>query len=137
MLRNRVVQVVGCASTCAVIVLLTRVQVHAQWEPKSALSASSTIRLSAYKPSSISVSVGEVPLALDFSPRVGSQLFAFPVTTTWNLNPNETPGFEVVAYFANPEQALTTIHREAPFRPVTFSDEWMEIGICRSTRSIG
>ena len=70
------------------------------------LSAPATVRLTAFKRSSISVSVHEVPLAFDFHPSVDNAPLAVPVTTMWNVNPLEVRGVEVVAYFADPERAL-------------------------------
>ncbi len=72
------------------------------------LSSSATVRLTAFKRSSISVSVHEVPLAFDFHPSVNDAPLAVPVTTMWNVNPREVRGVEVVAYFADPEHALSS-----------------------------
>ena len=65
--------------------------------------ASATVRLTTLKPSSISVSVHEVPLAFDFQPSGSTPPLAIPVTTIWNVNPLEVRGVELVAYFADPD----------------------------------
>ncbi len=88
---------------------------EAQWQRRAPLSASAAVRLIAIKPSSISVSVHEVPLEFDFQPNISNPALAVPVTTSWNVNPLEVRGVEVVAYFADPEHALTS--PEAAFIP--------------------
>lgn len=100
----------------AILVFTTRG--GAQWESRPTLSTSATVRLTAFKPSSISVSVHQVPLAFDFQPNITSPPLAIPVTTTWNVNPMEVRGVEVVAYFADPEHALTT--SESVFIPARY-----------------
>jgi hypothetical protein len=104
-----------CTFSCAAMMLAFTTQGGAQWESRAPLSASATVRLIAVKPSSISVSVHEVPLAFDFQPNITNAPLALPVTTTWNVNPLEVRGVEVVAYFADPEHALTS--PEAAFIP--------------------
>lgn len=88
--------------------LVFTTQAEAQWQSGTSLSASATVRLTAVKPSSISVSVHQVPLAFDFQPNMSNPPLAVPVTTTWNVNPLEVRGVEVVAYFADPEHALSS-----------------------------
>ena len=94
--------------SCAAAILVFTTQGGAQWDSRPTLSASATVRLTAFKPSSISVSVHEVPLAFDFQPSGSNPPLAIPVTTIWNVNPLEVRGVELVAYFADPEHALTT-----------------------------
>jgi hypothetical protein len=89
-------------------ILVFTTQGGAQWDSRPTLSASASVRLTAFKPSAISVSVHEVPLAFDFQPNVVNPPLAIPVTTIWNVNPLEVRGVEVVAYFADPEHALST-----------------------------
>jgi hypothetical protein len=108
MANTYVWQTVWWILACAAMVLGFITQGGAQWEAPRSLSASATVRLTAFKPSSISVSVHEVPLAFDFQPNAANLSLAIPVTTTWNVNPLEVRGVEVVAYFANPEHALTS-----------------------------
>lgn len=94
--------------SCAAAILVFTTQGGAQWDSRPSLSASATVRLTAFKPSSISVSVHEVPLAFDFQRSGSNPPLAIPVTTIWNVNPLEVRGVELVAYFADPEHALTT-----------------------------
>src|SRR5579883_955879 len=106
MLRNRFARCAVHSAVCTVI-LLAIPNAHAQWNKGSSLSASATVRMVAVLPSSITVSVRQVPLSFDFDPEAVAAPLSFPVTTIWNVNPNEVREFEVVAYFANPAQALT------------------------------
>jgi hypothetical protein len=94
--------------SCAAAILVFATQGGAQWDSRPTLSASATVRLTAFKPSSISVSVHEVPLAFDFQSNIVNPPLAIPVTTIWNVNPLEVRGVELVAYFADPGHALTT-----------------------------
>jgi hypothetical protein len=59
-----------------------------------------------------------VPLAFDFQPNIVNPPLAIPVTTVSNVNPLELRGVELVAYFADPEHALTT--PESFFIPARF-----------------
>lgn len=115
MVQKHALRTVGCVLCCVVMMLAFTRDAEAQWQRRAPLSASAAVRLIAIKPSSISVSVHEVPLAFDFQPNISNPALPVPVTTSWNVNPLEVRGVEVVAYFADPEHALTS--PEAAFIP--------------------
>ena len=94
------------ALACAATILALPSLGGAQWESHAALTASTSVRLVAFKRSSITVSVREVPLAFDFEPDFAQPPLTIPVITTWNVNPLEVRGVEVVAYFVDSERAL-------------------------------
>lgn len=76
------------------------------------LSANGSVRISAVIRGSVTVNAKSVPLSLDFDPDDPARNYAaFPLSVTWNLNPAEVQGFQVIGYFANPSAAL--LNRDA------------------------
>jgi hypothetical protein len=108
MARKYAFHTIRCMLCWVAMILVFTAQGGAQWESGVTLSASATVRVVAFKRSSISVDVHEVPLAFDFHPNLSDSRLAVPVTTTWNVNPVEVRSVEVVAYFADPEHALNS-----------------------------
>jgi hypothetical protein len=75
----------------------------------NSLSSSAVTRITAVVRGSISVSVKNVPLRFDYDPeRSESNRFAVPVSTTWNVNPQEVRSVEVIGYFFNRSRALVS-----------------------------
>lgn len=78
-------------------------------QPASAqhLSASGSVTITAVVRGSVTVNVRSVPLSFAFDPAdPAANYAAFPVTVTWNMNPTEVQGFQVIGYFANSAAAL-------------------------------
>ena len=77
--------------------------------------SSASIPLSLRVPGSISLNLHSVPVLV--AVRNGnSQAFQVPVTVEWNLDPRETPGFRVAAYFRDPNAALEEVTRGTNLR---------------------
>ncbi len=69
------------------------------------LNATASITLTARLPSSITVSLHTVPVAVDVAGGV-QQTFAIPLSLKWNVDPHEIPGFRIVTYFQNGHAAM-------------------------------
>jgi hypothetical protein len=70
-------------------------------------SSSSSVTITAVVRGSVTINVRTIPLSFDFDPADPSKNYAaFPMSVTWNLNPAEVQGFQVIGYFANSAAAL-------------------------------
>jgi len=70
------------------------------------VSTTSSVPMSARVPGSISLSLRSTPVSIAVLGGAQTQ-FEVPFSVEWNLNPSETPGFRVVAYFHDSQAALT------------------------------
>lgn len=74
-----------------------------------AQSASSSVHLVAVVPGWVKLSMDAAQIRLHFEPDVPPSSESLPLTVTWNVNPRETRGFEVVGYFSHRHAALTSV----------------------------
>jgi len=99
------------------------------------LSATGSVTIKAVVRGSVTVNVKSIPLSFDFDPADPARNYAaVPVVVSWNLNPAEVQGFQIIGYFGNSSTALLNSEHGAtvpsshvlgrmdagPFRP--FSD---------------
>jgi hypothetical protein len=71
------------------------------------LSAISGVTITATVRGSVTVDARSIPLSLEFDPADPARNnVALPLAVTWNLNPAEVQGFQVIGYFADPARAL-------------------------------
>jgi hypothetical protein len=88
-----------------------------------AQSRTSSVPISLRVPGSISISLHSVPVLV--AVRNGnSQSFQVPVTVEWNLNPQETPGFSIAAYFRDPNAALEEVTSGTSLRADDLTVSW-------------
>lgn len=69
------------------------------------VSSTASIPIVARIPGSISLSLRSTPVTVTVQGGA-QQEFNIPLTVQWNLDPRETPGFRVMAYFRDPGSAL-------------------------------
>lgn len=71
----------------------------------SQTAASASVPIVVRIPGSISISLRSTPVTVTVQ-NGQQQQFEVPLTVQWNLDPRETPGFGVVAYFRSSDAAL-------------------------------
>ncbi len=89
--------------------LLQSTQLVAQATGNS-LSRARTVRISAVVQGSLSINVKNIPLRFNlFDPDdPGGKTLVFPVSTTWNVNPQEVRSVELIGYFSDRSRALSS-----------------------------
>jgi hypothetical protein len=71
------------------------------------VSAAATVPITATLHGNISINTRLVPVSIPFESGTSAGNRALvPLEFTWNLNPREVQGFEVIGYFADPNAAL-------------------------------
>lgn len=89
------------------------------------VSATATIPMSVRVPGSISLSMHSTPVSIAVTQGTQRQ-FEIPLSVEWNLDPRETTGFRVVAYFNSPGAALTDFESGISVAATSIVARWGE-----------